>query len=187
MKEFCLFGQKNREEDSVACLLYKALSAKEYTQDPYRKEDLGDGMSVIKESIVDYMKPRFLMDDRNGTAVHFMDSMATLKTVCTDDIDWQSLEGLPQDAIATAEGLDAVFPTHVGRYKDDVAQVSWQINPDGRFYMDEDGFGMTSDKEITIYSYVDRSGKPLVKFRNIKNFSELEGMEKEARRNLKKR
>ena len=53
--------------------------------------------------------------------------------------------------------------------------------------MDEDGYGMTDDEEITIYSYVDRAGKPLVKFRYIKDYSELDEMEKEARKNLKKR
>ena len=41
---------------------------------------------------------------------------------------------------------------------------------------------MTDDIEITLYAYVDRSGKPLVKFRNIKDYDELEVMEKEARR-----
>ena len=46
---------------------------------------------------------------------------------------------------------------------------------------------MTNDEEITIYSYVDRAGNPLVKFRNIKDYGELEEMEKEARRNLKNR
>ena len=60
--------------------------------------------------------------------------------------------------------------------------MSWQINPDGRYYMDDDGYGMTDDIEITLYAYVDRSGKPLVKFRNIKDYDELEVMEKEARR-----
>ena len=53
--------------------------------------------------------------------------------------------------------------------------------------MDEDGYGMTDDEEITIYSYVDRAGKPLVKFRNIKDYGELKVMEKEARKKLKNR
>lgn len=52
--------------------------------------------------------------------------------------------------------------------------------------MDEDGYGMINDEEITIYCYVDRADKPLVKFRNIKDYDELNEMKKEARRNLKK-
>ena len=53
--------------------------------------------------------------------------------------------------------------------------------------MDEDGYGMTNDDEITIYSYVDRAGKPLVCFRNINDYAELNQMEEEARKNLKRR
>jgi hypothetical protein len=48
-----------------------------------------------------------------------------------------------------------------------VAEVSWQINPDGRYYMDEDGYGMTDDEEITIYGFIDQKAKVVVKFRNI--------------------
>lgn len=186
MKKFKLFGNSSQIEDNGACELYKALSVEEYTQYPYEKCDLDDGMSVINQVIGGYWKPRFLMDERTKTAVEFMDSWTTLKTIRTDDIDWQSLEGLPQDAIDKAKELNAHFPIFVRGYKIGVAEVSWQINPDGRYYMDEDGYGMTDDEEIIIYSYVDRAGKPLVKFRNIKDYSELDEMEIEARRNLKK-
>lgn len=187
MKKFKLFGNSSPIENTGACELYKALSAEEYTQYPYEKCDLDDGMSVINQVIGGYWKPRFLMDERNKTAVEFMDSWTTLKTIRTDDIDWQSLEGLPQDAIDKAKELNAHFPTFVRGYKNGVAEVSWQINPDGRYYMDEDGYGMTDYEEITIYSYVDRTGKPLVKFRNIKDYGELKVMEKEARKKLKNR
>lgn len=104
--------------------------------------------------------------------------------MCLDDIDWPSLEGLPKDAIRMAKALDAYFPSFVRGYDHDVAQFSWQLNPDGQYYMDEDGYGMTDDEEITIYGYVDRSGKPLGKIRNIKSFSELNAMKEEARKKL---
>ena len=187
MKKIKLFGNCSQKRNTGACELYKALCVEKYTQYPYEKCDLNDGMSVINQVIGEYWKPRFLMDERNKTAVEFMDSWTTLKTIHTDDIDWLSLKGLPQDVIDKAKNLNAHFPTFVRGYKNGIAEVSWQINPDGRYYMDEDGYGMTDDEEITIYSYVDRSGKPLVKFRNIKNYSELDEMEEEARRNLKNR
>ena len=187
MKKFKLFGNGAPIENNGACELYKALSVGEYNQYPYERCKLDDGMSVINQVIEGYWKPRFLIDERNKTAVEFMDSLTTLKTVCADDIDWQSLEGLPQDVIDKARGLNAHFPTFVRGYKNGVAEVSWQINPDGQYYMDEDGYGMTDDEEIKIYSYVDRAGKPLVKFRNIKDYGELKVMEKEARKKLKNR
>ena len=58
--------------------------------------------------------------------------------------------------------------------------VSWQLNPDGRYYMDEDGFGMTNDEEIEIYGLIDQKAKVIAKFRNIQNFNELNEMRKMA-------
>lgn len=167
--------------------LYQTLCAEEYTQYPYQRQDLDEGMSVINQVIGEYWKPRFLIDERNQTAVECMDSWTILQTVGADDIDWQSLEGLPQEAVNRAKGLNAVFPTFVRNYRKGMAQVSWQINPDGRYYMDEDGYGMTDDVEITLYSYVDRAGRPLAKFRYVKDYDELDKMETQARKNLKKR
>ena len=40
-----------------------------------------------------------------------------------------------------------------------MAEVSWQLNPDGRYYMDEDGYGMTNEKEITIFGFIDRNAE----------------------------
>ena len=36
---------------------------------------------------------------------------------------------------------------------------------------------------MALFSYIDRDGKPLVKFRRVKDFSELKLMEQEARNN----
>lgn len=187
MKILDLFGKETRKKENSGQELYIKLSTEEFSRRPYEKEDLKDGMYVINQTIGGYWKPRFLVDETNKTAVEFMNEWTTLLTVCADDIDWDSLEGLPSFAIDRAKRLNALFPTFVRNYKDDVAQMSWQINPEGRYYMDEDGYGMTNDDEITIYGYVDRAGKPLVGFRNIADYAELNQMEEEARENLKRR
>jgi len=35
----------------------------------------------------------------------------------------------------------------------------WQIWPDGRYWEDDDGFGMTNDEEITLYTFVNSDGE----------------------------
>lgn len=35
----------------------------------------------------------------------------------------------------------------------------WQIQPDGRYWADDDGFGMEDEEEVTLYTYVDRNGQ----------------------------
>lgn len=188
MKMFNLFGKnKETQVDPIANFMYNVLCEEKYTQRPYQKQYLGENMYIINEAICGYMKPRYLVDERNKTAVEFMDEMTRLQTVSNDDIDWESLKDLPQEAIDRAKNLNAIYPSFICKYKNDVAEVSWQLNPDGRYFMDEDGYGMTDDEEITIYGYVDRAGKPLVKFRHINDYSELDEMEKEARCNLETR
>lgn len=60
-------------------------------------------------------------------------------------------------------------------------EVEWQINPDGRYYADDDGFGMTNDREVSLYSYIDRAGRPLVKFSHVgDDLSRLDRMRAEA-------
>jgi len=69
-----------------------------------------------------------------------------------------------------------------------VAQVSWQLNPDGRYYMDEDGYGMTDDEEIEIYGFIDQNAKVVVKFKNINEcYGELDKMRKEVEEIIKSR
>ena len=61
-----------------------------------------------------------------------------------------------------------------------MAEVSWQLNPDGRYYMDEDGYGMKNEKEITIFGFIDRNAEMVVKFRNVKNYHEIDVMRRIA-------
>ena len=69
-----------------------------------------------------------------------------------------------------------------------MAKVSWQINPDGRYYMDEDGYGMTDDEETEIYGFIDQNAKVVVKFKNInEHYGELDKMRKEAEDIIKSR
>ena len=41
----------------------------------------------------------------------------------------------------------------------------WQIQPDGRYWEDEDGFGGPSDSEICLYAFIDEMGYFREKFR----------------------
>lgn len=53
--------------------------------------------------------------------------------------------------------------------------------------MDEDGFGMTNDEEVTIYGCLNRCGRPLAKLRVVKDLSELSQMREEAVLKLEQR
>ena len=53
--------------------------------------------------------------------------------------------------------------------------------------MDDDGFGMTSDEEITVYGFIDSEMNVLVKFQYIdEDWKRLDKMRREAVETLKK-
>lgn len=146
-------------------ILYQNLTSPQYKTRPYYQSDLGEDMILVSQVIDEYIKPRYLMDCRTKRAVEFMDKAQRLLTVTDDDIDWRSLKRVKdEDAIDVARFRLFVYPGDISRYENGMAEVRWEINPDGRFYCDEDGFGMTGDVEVTLYGVIDRKGKVVKKF-----------------------
>ena len=144
--------------------LYEQLSSEQYHRHPFETRDLGEQMAIIHQSIGGWWKPRYLVNHLACEAYEFMDETERLLLVSDDDIEWESLMGLPSKAIARARAHSGLYPTVIRAYHNGEAEVTWQINPDGRYFMDEDGYGMTDDKEITLVGTIDRTGKVLRKF-----------------------
>jgi len=152
------------------------------------KTDLGEGMELIQEDFFGWWKPRYLIDNLSGTQIEFMSVGEQFCTVTVDDIDWESLSSLDDVCKQRAKELDIHFPTLVSSFHNGVARVSWQLNPDGRYYSDDDGFGMTNDVEVEIYGFIDRSGKVISKFRHVaKNWKLIDEMRAEAEAVVKAR
>lgn len=152
--------------------MYQLLNTDHYNQGQYRTRDVGEEMSLVEQTIWSWWKPRFLLDHRTKCAYEFMDSHYELVTVTDEDIDWESLKDLPANAITRAKAHNAMFPILIRSYYNDVSKVEWQINPDGKYYMDDDGFGMTDDKEITLFGAIDRTGNviQIFKYKKSNNF-----------------
>lgn len=145
--------------------LYKKLTEKSLPGNLYKTDELGEGMGVVHQVINGWWKPRYILNHNAKTAFEFMSHSQYLLTVEADDIDWDSLKKLPESIIDNARTQFAMFPTFVGSFHNGVACVRWQLNPDGRYYMDDDGFGMTDDEEVEIYGYINKDGKVVGKFR----------------------
>jgi len=50
------------------------------------------------------------------------------------------------------------FRFWIYEYKDGKATVEWTLQPDGRYFADEDGFGWEHFEEVTLYSSIDTNG-----------------------------
>lgn len=144
--------------------LYRELCLSQYQGLPLVQNDLGEDMALVTQVIGRYWKPRYLMDKEARCAYEFMSIDEVLQIVTDEDIDWDSMKGLPQDVLDRAKAHSFHFPGHVYQYKNGVAEVRWQLNPDGMYYRDEDGFGMTDDEEVNLYGAIDRKGKVVKKF-----------------------
>lgn len=165
--------------------LFAELSQKDFSRGEFYTMDIGEDMYVIEQSIWGWWKPRYLIDRNHERAYEIMDEEMNFMTFKLTDIDWPSLENLPVKARNSARELSAQFPTFIHRFENGVAEVSWQLNPDGRYYMDEDGYGMTSDEEIAVYGYIDKEMNMLVKFRYVgDDYSQLKEMRREAEQKL---
>ncbi len=170
-------SMKKKINDQEAKEVYEWLMNKELDKHGFEKRSLGENMDVINGVIGQYWKPLFLLDNDARRAYVFMDECCKLQTVISDDILWDTISSR---GLSRAHALSALYPTFIHNYKNGVAEVSWQLNPDGMYFMDEDGFGMTDDEELTIYGIIDRRGKVLVKFRELRNSSELVQMRHKA-------
>ena len=166
--------------------LYIVLSSMDFTRNGYRISELGEGMSVIEQVIWGWWKQRYLIDNKNCRAYEIMDGNMDFVNFTTDDVDWDSIKLLPEKAKIRAQEMSAQFPTFIRGFRKGIAEVSWQLNPDGRYYMDDDGFGMTSDEEITVYGYIDSEMNVLVKFQYVdEDWNRLDKMRREAETILK--
>ena len=187
-KRVCDYIQGHQDDVLSETELYITLNDEKYKHGSYETRDLGEGMAVVNESMWGWWKPRYLLNHNTKCAYEFIDGNQCLLTVTEDDIDWESLKNLPEDAIGRARALSFHFPSFIRHFENGVAEVSWQLNPDGRYYMDDDGFGMTDDDEIEIYGFIDQNAKVVVKFKNINEcYGELEKMRKEAEQIVKTR
>lgn len=51
------------------------------------------------------------------------------------------------------------FTFSVSKYVDGICYVTWLVQPDGRYYADDDGFGAEHDVEIELYSMMNQKGQ----------------------------
>lgn len=144
--------------------MYRILSAEQYAAGEYQKHCLGEGMEIVNQVISDWWKPRFLLNHNNKTAYEWMWGDEQLALVGPDDIDWDSMKSLPDDAMIILRRYSFQYPSFIRDFHNGVAEVQWQLIPDGRYWMDDDGFGMTSDEELNVYGFIDREANIVSKF-----------------------
>lgn len=109
---------------------------------------------------------QLLINCNTQRAYIVVNSKRQLPLVKPEDIDWQSVEGLPADVIERIKGRRAEYEFNVFRYKDGKAEVMWQVSPDGSYhYLNRYGNGKTTDeKDIRLWGVIDTECRVVEKF-----------------------
>lgn len=144
--------------------LYRVLIDEKYSSGAYCRRNLGEGMEVVDQVIWGWWKPRFLLNHNLKTAYEWMWANQQLAIVDQEHIDWESMKKLPDEAWPKLRAYSFSYPSFIRGYHNGVAEVQWQLIPDGRYWMDDDGFGMTSEVELNIYGFIDQEANIISKF-----------------------
>ena len=109
-------------------------------------------------------------------AVEFVNEEYGIRKLIVDDNGYiQNYPGLENseewlDAWESKRALEPQirFRTDFERMEDNTILMVWEIQPDGRYWEDENGFRGESDLEILLYTYLDEKGNFTAPFRAYK-------------------
>lgn len=164
--------------------LYVELKKAQYDSRPYdRLTGMGDNMEIVEEVIDNYWRERFLINNAKKTAYELMDRSLRLTFLTEKDVDWESVRTL--DNNRNAYSFSAYYQRFaVEKFKEGVALVEWTLYPDGRYFMDEDGYGMEDNDASVLYGFIDTHANVVIPFQ-AKSWEELEKQRPNAVRNAK--
>lgn len=136
-------------------------------QADYYHRDMGCGM--LRFSNRSYgNKQIFIVNPALKKVYPISEANGKLVGFTSDDIDWDNVNQLEHNG--DAKRLVADYGgLCIGDYHDGLARVDWMLYPDGRYFADEDGFGMEDNDEVNISAYIDTQCRVVVKFRNMEN------------------
>lgn len=159
--------------------LYDELKTSKYDNRPYHRiTSMGDQMEIVEEVIDNYWRERFLVNHETKEAYILMNRDLTLPFISEKDVDWKGVETLENNS--NAYSFSAYYQRFaVEKFKDGVALVEWTLYPDGRYFMDEDGYGMEDNDESVIYGFIDTHARVVIPFQ-AKSWKELEKQRPEA-------
>ena len=107
-----------------------------------------------------------------GMRVFFNDlkSLSLIEKVIDEEGKILNFPGIEEDERIEKERkigkiFDVRFEARFTSPENGKTLMYWTIQPDGMYWMDNDGFGITNDKRITLYSTIDENGNFLHKFR----------------------
>lgn len=136
---------------------------------------IGEGIAMFGIS----WGPLYIVNLKTGEMKQLIDDQRKVVGFTDDDFDWEKLETIEHrrcldDKVVAYSGLH-----RYSNYRNGVCCLSWMLYPDGRYFADEDGYGMEDNDEENIYCFIDHHFNVLIPFQPM-NADELLRFEKVA-------
>lgn len=125
---------------------------------------------VQKKAEPPYLTPRYTYGNHlyrsrgEDASVYFVDEARGIRKMIVDFNGWiQDFPGIIKEDFWVKQN-DSGSLMHQIRFRTDFEKrgdkfiMLWQVQPDGRYWEDEDGFGMTPEEEIVLYTHIDMDG-----------------------------
>ncbi len=112
---------------------------------------IGEGMLWIGGS----RGPLFFANSHTGKARQLLDENSNLVGFEDEDFDWEKLKVVEHPYDVNHKHVDYGGLGRYWDFSDGICCLCWMLHPDGRYYADEDGFGMEDDDEENIYCVID--------------------------------
>lgn len=141
--------------------LYKELASDFNTEKQYFFADRGEGMMQGWERDG---RRIFLVNTEKEVAFELVNVVGSFSRWNISAVEVASVLDMPAHIQRSIISTKVDYYFGVDDFKDGFALVVWTIQPDGQYFADSDGFGMTHDQELNLYAYIDKNATFLVPF-----------------------
>ena len=145
----------------------------------------GRGEGMYECTLTGNYVEKYLVNTRTKMVYKLVDFGGNVKAFTNDDVDYESVDKM--ENAGNAHTLVAHYHFSVGGFEDGVAMVTWTLFPDGRYFADEDGFGMEDNDETTIYAFIDTNCEVLIPFQDMDDRKYMKACQERAKEMVKKR
>lgn len=144
------------------CFSYEELMENEEIRKQFNIYERGEGMLLYHRKGW-RGRDLYLVNTEARKAYHLVDNEGNVRGFTLDDIDPSVFE---MEHAGSALVLQVRFADmSVCNFENGKARVTWMLYPDGRYFADEDGFGMDDNDELTVCAIIDKHAHVLSPFR----------------------
>ena len=142
---------------------------------------IGEGMLWMGNS----RGPLFFANSLTGKARQLLDEESHLVGFDDRDFDWEKLKTVEHTYDLNHRYVDYGGLGRYSDYRNGICCLCWMLYPDGRYFADEDGFGMDDNDEENIYCIIDDNLRVIIPWQPMTD-EEMAMRMREARERTKK-